>query len=345
MLTKEYQVTIQVLHQQGMSSRAIARELGVARQTVLDTIAGRNDGRYGPRAPKATKLSPYHDYVAQRLLEASPHRLNATVLMRELRERGYDGGISQLKLHLAALRPVATEDPIIRFETDPGQQMQIDFVVFRLGHNPLRAFTASLGYSRMSFVQFTDNERSETWAECLQEAFMTFGGVPKTVLCDNSKSIVIERNAYGQARHRIHPLIWDLAKHYGFRIHLCKPYRAQTKGKVERFHRYFRQSFYIPIQSRLGIIPIDVATANREVQVWLADVANIRNHATLGERPCDRFALEQSSLQPLPLPFAGITVRAMEAAGVPVFQKVPIPTESFQHPLNVYEQLADEIRA
>lgn len=344
MLTKEYQVTIQILNQQGMSKRQIARELGIARQTVLDVLAGRSDGLYGPRVKKETKLSPHLEYLSQRIAEASPQRLAATVLLREIRERGYDGGISQLKLHLASIRPSVVEEPAARFETDPGQQMQIDFVVFRLGDRPLRAFTASLGYSRMSYVQFTDNERAETWASCLQDAFLAFGGVPKSVLCDNSRSIVIERNAYGPSRHRLHALIWDLAKHYGVRIHLCRPYRAQTKGKVERFHRYLRQSFYVPLQSRLGSILIDPITGNREVAIWLSDVANARVHATLNERPCDRFIIEHPALQALPMPYGGLSVRAAQSQKVQLHWQVPTPIESLQHPLNMYDTFASEIK-
>jgi transposase len=206
MLTKEFQVTIQVLHQQGMSARAISRELNLARQTVLDVIHQRSDEKYGPRASKPTKLEPYHEYIAQRLAEASPYRLAASVILREIQALGYSGCSSQLRVYMASIRPLAQSEPIIRFETEPGQQMQIDFVVFRRGDNPLRAFTACLGYSRMSYVEFTNNERAETWVHCMESAFSAFGGVPKSILCDNAKSIVLERHAYGEGKHRMHPL-------------------------------------------------------------------------------------------------------------------------------------------
>lgn len=88
----------------------------------------------------------------------------------------------------------------------------------------------------------------------------------------------------------------------GFRIRLCRPYRAQTKGKVERFNRYFRESFYNPLLTRMkgtGLL-LDCAAANRRVRDWLADEANVRVHATLNERPIDRWRQEREHLQPLP---------------------------------------------
>ena len=201
MLTKEYQVTISVLHQQGMSARAIARELCIARDTVLSVLNGTNDAQYGPRKARPTKLGPYHNYLVQRVKAAAPSRFAATDLLREIRELGYDGGISQLKLFLATLQPPIAPEPIQRFETLPGQQMQIDFVVFRRGISPLHAFTACLGYSRRAFVRFTDNERAETWADCIERAFRSFGGTPKRLLCDNAKSIVTQRHAYAEGKH------------------------------------------------------------------------------------------------------------------------------------------------
>ncbi len=219
----------------------------------------------------------------------------------------------------------------------------MDFVVFRRGDDPLRAFTACLGYSRLAYVEFTDNERAETWIACLERALINFGGVPMKVLSDNPKAIVVERDAYGEGNHRFHPLFNDFMKHYGIVPKLCAPYRAQTKGKVERFHRYLRSSFYRPLQTRLHPAVLDVATANREVRAWLDEVANVRLHATLKERPIDRFAQEKYALQALPLPYVGEHPSRKER--IPESPHVPVPIESLQHPLAVYAQFASEIMA
>ncbi len=267
---------IAVLHRQGMGIRAIAREVGVARNTVRAVLDGRSDAQYGPRSGRPTKLEPHYDYLKERLETAGQRRLAATVLMRELCERGYDGGVTQLKEYLATIRPASEPEPVVRFETAPGEQMQIDFVVFRRALSPLRAFTASLGFSRMAYAEFVDNERAETWISCLENALGVFGGAPKTVLCDNPKAIVLVRDAYGPGKHQLHPLFREFTRHYGLRVALCRPYRAQTKGKVERFHRYLRESFYWPLQTRLTPLLLDPQTANREVRFWLDTVANVR---------------------------------------------------------------------
>ena len=338
MINRENQVEIEVLYRQGKGIREIARETGIARNTVRAALRGERDEEYGPRGPRPTKLEPYKEYVRERLQRAGPVVLSATVLLREIRARGYAGGVTQLKEFLASIRPKPAVEPVIRFETEPGKQLQIDFVDFRRGPSPLRAFTAELGYSRYAYVEFTDNERTETLVACLERALEFFNGVPSHILCDNPKTIVIERNAYAEGKHRYNRHLLELAKHYGVGIRLCAPYRAQTKGKVERFHRYLRESFFAPLQTAQSEL-VDVVTANREVRLWLDEIANCRIHATLKERPCDRFADEQKALSALPLPYAGRRFGMKTTVEI----GVPLPVESLQHPLAMYEHFAQEI--
>lgn len=105
------------------------------------------------------------------------------MLLREIQSQGYPGGISQLKAYLAPLKR-QPEEPLIRFETAPAQQMQVDFTIIRRGRYPLKAFVATLGYSRASFVQFSDRENSAAWLDGLRAAFAYFGGVTEQVLPD-----------------------------------------------------------------------------------------------------------------------------------------------------------------
>ncbi len=338
MLIKEIQVEIDVLHRQGKGIREIARDTGVARNTVRAVLRSQHDARYGPRKLRPTKLEEHKGYLRDRLERAGSVRLSAVVLLREIRAQGYSGGVTQLKEFLASVRPQPPAEPVIRFETEPGKQLQIDFVDFRRGLLPLRAFTAELGYSRYAYVEFTDNERTETLVACLEGALAFFGGVPQQILCDNPKTIVLERNAYAEGKHRYNRHLLEVAKHYGLTIKLCSPYRAQTKGKVERFHRYLRESFFAPLQTAHSGL-VDVATANREARIWLDETANCRIHATLKERPIDRFAREQERLRALPLPYAGQRFAIKSATDL----AVPVPVESLQHPLAIYEQLAQEI--
>jgi hypothetical protein len=130
--------------------------------------------------------------------------------------------------------------------------MQVDWAVIRRGENRLSVFVATLGWSRAAYVEFVTDERVETLIEAHENAFLAFGGTPREVLYDNMRTVVLERHGYGRGRHRFHPGFLDFARHCGFRPLLCAPYRAQTKGKVERFIRYLRHSFYVPLASRLG---------------------------------------------------------------------------------------------
>lgn len=323
---------ISVLARRGKTIKGIARELGVSRNTVRKYLKQKGEPVYGPRLPRPTKLDPYKDYLTLRVEAALPDWIPATVLLREIRSLGYPGGISQLKVFLVTLKPKPAVEPLVRFETKPGQQMQVDFVTIRRGRHRLSAFVATLGYSRLAFVYFVADERIDTVLSCLRRSFEAFGGVPEHVLFDNMKTVVLERDAYGDGAHRFHPQLLQLAKDSSFSIRLCRPYRAKTKGKVERFNRYLRSSFWVPLKSRFAAsgLMVDAETANLEVGRWLRDVANVRVHGDLKERPVDRWQDERPYLQP----YHGVVNLAPRAS-----RRVPMPVESLQHPLSVYDAL------
>jgi transposase len=328
----ETTVEIRVLARRGRTIKGIARELGVSRNTVRKYLRREEAPSYGPRSPRPTKLDAFKDYLLERIANAKPHWIPAVVLHRELVALGYVGGLTQLKLFINAHKPRLVEEPLIRFETEPGLQMQGDFIVFRRGVDRLSAFVATLGFSRATFVHFVTNERLETLLDCLEHAFDYFGGVPQHVLLDNMKTAVLDRDAYGRGVHRYHPALLALANELGFAIRLCRPYRAKTKGKVERFNGYLRHSFYVPLAAKFkasGLV-VDAASANLEVGRWLRDVANVRKHATLNERPIDRLVLERLRLLPY-------RTRVLAPPLEPT--RVPIPIESLQHPLSTYQAL------
>ena len=117
---------IRVMARRGEGIREIAKQLGCSRNTVRRYLREEQARRYGPRAPRATKLDSYKPYLTERGEQARPRRIPATVLLREIAGHGYDGGISQLKAWLAPLKQ-GTPDSVVRFETPAGQQMQADF--------------------------------------------------------------------------------------------------------------------------------------------------------------------------------------------------------------------------
>src|SRR5512144_1543976 len=148
MVGAEAALEIRVLHRHGKSIREIARETGISRNTVRRYLRDEEAVRYKPRPVRPTKLDPFKGYVVERLRATAPARIPASVLLMELRERGYTGGYTMLKMFVASLRPQEPAAPIIRFETEPGEQMQVDWAVFRHGSNRLSVFVAALGWSR-----------------------------------------------------------------------------------------------------------------------------------------------------------------------------------------------------
>lgn len=337
MLNQEKIVTIKVLHQQGKAIKAIARDLSLARNTVRKYLQTENaTPTYHRTAPaKPSKLEPFKEYLQQRIKQAHPEWIPASVLYQEILALGYQGKDRILRHYLARLRPHKATESVIRFETEPGHQMQVDFTTISKG---VKAFVATLGYSRASFVYFYDNERSEAWIDGLKRSFEFFGGVPQEVLFDNAKCVVIMRDAYAQGEHRWNTQLINLVKDYRFRPRACRPYRAQTKGKVERFNRYLKQSFIVPLKATLNaaqqILTADIA--NQYIGTWLHDTANCRTHATTKQRPVDLWQQEKQALLPLPTDIGNGNLTPLAPT-----RGMPLPVESIQHPLSIYDQLLE----
>jgi len=300
MLSQVEAVEVKVLARQGKGVREIARETGLSRNTVRRYLRGAEVG-YSGRPKRVSKLAPHEQYIRARLEAAAPAVIPATVLLREVGERGYTGGISQLKAFMAPLRR-SVQEPVVCFETAPGEQMQADFTTVRRGRERLVAFVATLGFSRFSYVRFGEEEVFAAWRSGLVGAFEYFGGVLRQVLFDNAKPVLLARDVYGPGLHRWNPQMLELAEQCGFTPKVCQPYRACTKGKVERFNGYLKSSFLVPLAASLcsGGLRLDVDTANREVVRWLAEVANCRVHATTQARPSERLVQERQHLTPLP---------------------------------------------
>lgn len=315
MLKKDEVMEICILKRRGMSIRAIARELGISRNTVRKYVKGEAVSpptkRRGPGRPR--KLEPYEAWLIRRVEGASPIRLPATVLHREIRAMGYDGSERSVRRFVASLYPVPEPEPVVRFETEPGHQAQMDWGEYRLGKRRVYAFVGALGFSRWLYVEYVDSTRSAVLIDCHRRMFGAFGGVPREILYDNMKTVVTHRNAYGRGRHRFHDGIWSLATECGYRPKLCRPYRPQTKGKVERAVDYIATSFFHPFVTRCaldGRIP-DLDELNAEVRLWCAQVANVRVHGTTGEIPQERLVAERAAMAPYVAPEADVATDAV----------------------------------
>ena len=286
------------LHAQGVSISAIARQTGLDRKTVRRHLAaGIEPPVYGPRAPQGSLLDPYKAYLKVRIAEYPG--LSGSRLLREIKKQGYPGGYTILTDYLRTLRPPQETGYEVRFETPAGHQAQVDFahfkVRFRQDPETIRVvwlFSLVLGHSRYLFGRFVWRQTLDVLVAAHEAAFTELGGVPGQLLYDRMKTVVLGEAESGDVVY--HPTLLALAAHYGFHPKACRPYRAKTKGKVERPFRYVRQDFFLA--GRFD----DLEDLNRQFDDWRHQVANQRTHATTGQVVHVAYEAEQPALQPLP---------------------------------------------
>lgn len=291
-------VMILDLHQQGLSVSAIARQLECDRKTVRKYIErGLKAPAYGPRQPRASVVAPFETYLRERI--AAFPELTGSRLLREIKELGYSGGYTAVKDFLRTVRPKALQAFERRFETPPGKQAQVDFAYFRTVFTDqpgteriVWLFSLVLGHSRMMWGRFVAHQDLQTVLRCHIAAFEALGGAPVEILYDRMKTAVLgEADDQGIAYNR---KLVDLATHYRFLPKACRPYRAKTKGKVERPFRYVREDFF------LGRFFRNLDDLNAQFRHWLDTVANSRRHATTSRIVLEHFAEEKPYLKPLP---------------------------------------------
>jgi transposase len=296
----EIRVLLSHYLEQGVSKGAIARQLGINRRTInrwiatgqLDREVDTGQVRHPVRRAGPTKLDPFKPIIEARL--AVYPDLTAARLFDEVKAAGYTGGISQLKLFVHSVRPRDLPEPLIRFETEPGEQAQVDFAEFTFPWGKRYALLVVLGYSRLLWLRFYPRQDMRTLFAGLEEAFDFFGGVPRELLFDQMAS-VITRDLRSQGGRLIENAEFlRFAAHWNFRVRACRPYRARTKGKVERPIRYLRQSF---VYGRDFVSDDDL---NSQAQDWLQRIANVRRHRTTQQPPLERFTEgEKAALLPL----------------------------------------------
>jgi transposase len=288
------------LHRQGLSVTAIARRTGRDPKTVRKYIErGVEVPAYGPRAiGRPSKIAPYMEFLRERVM-AFPD-LTASRLTREIKEMGYSGAYTAVKRYLAAIRPEHDPKPYeVRFETGAGVQGQVDFARFVVAFTDepgvvriVWLFSLVLGYSRFLFARYVLHQDLQTLLRCHMEAFEALDGVPIEILYDRMKTAVTGEDDQGHIVYNASLLA--LARHYRFQPRACRPYRAKTKGKVERPFRYIREDFFLGRSFR------NLEDLNVQLVDWLDTVANARVHGTTQRVVAEAFAQEQEELQRLP---------------------------------------------
>jgi transposase len=278
----------------GESIRGIAAALGISRNTARKYLRSPGVPTAKKRRKRARLLEPFESYLRERLADGVE---NSVVLLREIRARGYQGGHSTLKEFMRPLRRGRRVKATVRFETLPGEQAQVDFGRFRYelpngGTRHVWAFVMVLSWSRAIYVEFVPKADTPTFIRCHVNAFSHFGGIPERCLYDNTKAVVLGRGPEGQPMFNGRFL--DFALRLGFVTQLCRPYRAQTKGRVESGIKYVRYNFWPTARF------VDLQELNRQARAWMDSVADVRVHGTTQERPCDRLRQERAHLRALP---------------------------------------------
>jgi transposase len=324
----------------GLSKTAIAERLGLDRSTIhrwiragdLERDVAADAVRYHPRPPRPRKLDLYRPLLEARL--ADYPALTAIRLFAEVRAAGYQGGLSQLKALVRRLRPTPPAEEIVRFETPPGHQAQVDFARCVLPWGVRYALLVVLSYSRLLWLRFAPRQDLRTLLTGLEAAFASFGGVPRELLFDQMKAVITRDGRLEGGGLITNAEFLRFAHHWSFRPRACRPYRAQTKGKVERPIRYLRQSCLY------GRSFASDADLQAQAEHWLATVANVRRHATTLEVPVERFSRdERAALQPLAArPYRSLVLLPLVAAPPPAPVAVPAVAVE-RRPLRVYAQL------
>ena len=235
--------------------------------------------------------------------------------------------------YVRAVRPREPVEAVVRFETPAGRQGQVDFATFTLPWGRRHALVVVVRHSRLLWLRFYRRQTMAVLTEGLERAFARFGGVPTELLFDQMRAVVLSDGRVGGGELVLNAEFLRVAAHWGFHPRACRPYRAQTKGKVERPIRYIRDSFFY------GRAFANDEDLNEQASRWLEDTANVRRHSTTGERPVDRFERdEREALGPLARrPYQRFGV---QPATEPTRRRVPNTVKVERRSLRVYADAA-----
>lgn len=285
---------ILTLHRRGLKQRAIARKLGISRNTVKKYIENQQLIFEAGRSKKRkSQLDPYSENIRAWLEEDSDYR--ATWIYDRLCSMGFSGSYEIVKRKVHQLKQEYQKVAYMRFETEPGFQAQVDFGEFQVEKpdgsiKKLYLFSMIMGYSRKIYAQLIERCDFPTFLDCHIRAFDYYGGVPEQILYDRMRNVFIGKVA---GKNKFNDTLIGFALHYGFKPEVTPAYAAWVKGKIERPYNFIREGFW----RGYGFICKD--TANRDLLEWLQK-KDERIHGTTHEVVKERFLREKSHLKPLP---------------------------------------------
>lgn len=280
-------------HQKGLSYSELGRKYNIDRRTAKKYAESDSRPEYVLTDSKPSKLDPYKRQIMI-WLEEAPY--SAMRIWEKVKEQGFDGSYSVVKHFVRGKKEQLNEQATVRYETMPGLQGQVDWAHFEkytvtVGseEKKLYCFLMILGYSRMRYIEFVTDMSTDTLIRCHLNAFRYFGGYPEEILYDNMKQVVIKR-LMKQEESTLNSQFEDFAGYYGFKPVLCRPYRGQTKGKIERTVRYVRSNFMLVIKYN------SLNDLNGKALAWCNKVNGLE-HGTTGKIPSEQ--LKNERLNPL----------------------------------------------
>jgi len=292
MISVEAWTTIRYLKAQGLGTRRIAEQAGVARNTVKRAIRSEGPPKYERPPHPNPKLEPLRDAI-QRML-TNDHFIGSRIL-KEIRTMGYDGSQMAFYRFLAKLKAKEGKNKAcIRYETSPGQQGQFDWSPYTIPIGgcltKVIVFRLILGFSRRKRHFASLNEKQASVFEGIEHGLWKFGGAPKELVVDNAGVFVV--NAH-PAYFKWNPRFLERCGHYSMKPIACRVGNPRAKGKVERPFYYLEQHF---IKGRsfesFEHFCHELSGFDEELDSQV--------HQTTQERPIDRFEWEKDHLTPLP---------------------------------------------
>jgi transposase len=293
MYKEQKMMKARILQAKGYRQREIAEMLDVSERTVRNYLNNPPSPRKKGKRP--SKLDSFVGTI-KAVINENPF-YNCELLYEDLQKAGYQGRKSILRDLVGRLRKEVITEAVIRFETIPGYQAQVDWKEFGQRRvdgtaRKLYAFVMTLGYSRSPFIRYTTDMKQDTFHSCHIDAFHYFGGVPRTILYDNMKTAFI-----ADTDGVFHPQksLMSLASHYGFAPERCRVRRPQTKGKVERTIGYLDNNFWMRVKD--GDLEID--QLNEDVLRWIDSIKD-NPIGGIGESRAARFERDRAELLSLP---------------------------------------------
>jgi transposase len=292
---------IVTMNADGWSIRALSRHFDISRNMVRRILrshqAKRDQGHdiLPKKQERSSKLTPFMPLM-KLLIEEFPD-ITGVRMVENLKDGGYDGGKTIVTDHLRVMRPKPKREPVVRFETSPGVQGQMDWSPYTIpfvktGKTTVLCFSYILGFSRRQYIDFTTDRKFHTLIRRHQDAFSYFNGAPKTCLYDNEKTVVLRWEA-GQPLYN--PAFVAFITHYQCRPIACKPRRPETKGKIEAPFQYVENNFLNARKFE------DIEDIRNCARWWLENKSDVHIHDTTKRMPIELFMeQEKSSLLSLP---------------------------------------------